>query len=157
MDRMGEVFFRSRTVRSERFRYIRNFHHGFSVNAASTANWKATNPIFHLIEILGERNQLDPVQEKMVLPLPQEELYDIQKDPFELVNLSADPAYSQELERMRKQLEAWQEEVKDYGMMEDSPELKKYFFDYGIESAALNSPEANRLRQDVLNQLNKSN
>jgi len=157
MDRMGEIFFRSRTVRSDRFRYIRNFHYGFSVNAASTANWKATNPIFHLIEILGEQGQLDPVQKKLVLPLPQEELYDILKDPFELVNLSANPAYSQELERMRRQLEAWQEEVKDYGMMEDSPELKKYFLDYGIESEALNSPAAKKLREDVLLDLKKSN
>jgi len=155
MDRMGEIFFRSRTVRSDRFRYIRNFHNGFSVNAASTANWKATNPIFHLIDVLGERNQLDSVQRKMVLPLPQEELYDIQKDPEELVNLAADSDYAQELVQLRRQLETWQKDVKDYGMMEDSPELKKYFFDYGNESAALNSPAANKLRQDVLSELNK--
>jgi N-sulfoglucosamine sulfohydrolase len=157
MDRMGEIFFRSRTVRSDRFRYIRNFHYGFSVNAASTANWKATNPIFHLIEFLEERNQLDPIQKKMVLPVPPEELYDIRKDPFELDNLAADPAYFQELEHMRRQLDAWQEEVKDYGMLEDSPELKKYFLDYGIESSALNGPAEKKIRDDVLFELNKSN
>ena len=156
MDRMGEIYFKSRTVRSPRFRYIRNYNNGFSVNAASTANWKATNPIFHLLEILGEQNQLNPVQKNLLLPLPYEELYNIQTDPFELVNLVADPAYNQELEDMRKKLEVWQEESKDFGMSEDPPELVKYFNDYGIQSEALNGTAAAKMRQDVLIELNGS-
>jgi uncharacterized sulfatase len=154
MDRMGEIHFRSRTVRSPRIRYIRNYNNGFSVNAASTANWKATSPIFHLLEILGERNQLDSVQKNLVLPLPYEELYNIQTDPFELVNLVADSAFNHELENMRKQLEVWQEESKDFGLLEDSPELVKYFNEYGIQSEALNGPAAEKMRKDVLNELN---
>lgn len=156
MDRMGEIFFKSRTIRNSQYRYIRNYHNDFSVISATTANWKATNPICHLMEILGNKDQLDSIQKKLVLSLPPEELYDIQKDSFELVNLALDPDYTSELENMRKKLEAWQEETRDYGMLDDSPGLIKYFNDYGTKSALLNGPAAKKLRDDVLFELNRS-
>ena len=35
---------------------------------------------------------------------PEEELYDLERDPAELVNLAADPAHRETLERMRAAL-----------------------------------------------------
>lgn len=44
---------------------------------------------------------------------PGEELYDLRKDPFQIKNLAEEPAYADDLERLRKQLMAELEEGKD--------------------------------------------
>jgi hypothetical protein len=45
-----------------------------------------------------------------------EELYDLEKDPFELHNVSGDPKYRKDLERLRKIHEAWVKEIDDKGI-----------------------------------------
>ncbi len=44
---------------------------------------------------------------------PEYELYDLDADPYEFNNLSEDPAYTHELERLKNVLENWQEETLD--------------------------------------------
>lgn len=63
-------------------------------------------------------------------PLPPEELYDIEMDPYEIINL----AYKKEFEQVRKKMEdillRWIEEIDDKGFYPDSPEIQKHFIDY---------------------------
>ena len=47
---------------------------------------------------------------------PEEELYDLSKDAFELRNLADDPSYMEVLEQLRKDLAAWVKETGDLGM-----------------------------------------
>ena len=156
-DRHGEVFFKSRAVRNKQFKYIRNFNHDFSINEASTAYKKSNHPIYHLIDILAERNQLNQIQKNLVKPLPEEELYDIQNDPYEVVNLADKPAYVSQLEEMRNILSAWQDRTNDYGMLEDSPAIVQHFIDYGEQSAASRAQKTERLRQYVLDEIDQTN
>lgn len=44
---------------------------------------------------------------------PAEELYDLQQDPVEFVNLADDPAQAAVLDRLRGELQAWREETDD--------------------------------------------
>jgi len=44
---------------------------------------------------------------------PAEELYDVRKDPDQVVNLAADPALKETLAGLRKRLEAFLKETKD--------------------------------------------
>lgn len=46
-------------------------------------------------------------------PTALDELYDLDRDPAELTNLAAVPAYAGELERLRGRLIAWLEEIED--------------------------------------------
>ena len=46
---------------------------------------------------------------------PAEELYDIVKDPYQMHNLAADPAYAKVLARMRPKLDAWMKSQGDLG------------------------------------------
>ena len=93
---------------------------------------------------------LDPIQKQLVTPLPEEELYDIQADPWEISNLANEAKYQDVLERMRSQLDNWQEETIDYGMNDDSPELKQAFVDYGIQSAQRYDDKASALRESIV-------
>jgi len=46
---------------------------------------------------------------------PAEELYDVVKDPYQMHNLAADPAYRKVLDRMRPKLDAWMASQGDLG------------------------------------------
>jgi len=156
-DRHGEVFFKSRAVRSKKFKYIRNFNHDFSINEASTAYKKSNHPIYHLIDILADRDQLNQVQKNLVMPLPDEELYDVENDPYEVVNLADEPAFVDQLEEMRNALSTWQDQTTDYGMLEDSPAIVQHFIDYGVQSAASRVQKTESLRQYVLHEIDRTN
>jgi uncharacterized sulfatase len=43
----------------------------------------------------------------------QEELYDLETDPYQLYNLSHDPAFDSVRSRARQQLQSWQRETGD--------------------------------------------
>jgi hypothetical protein len=51
---------------------------------------------------------------------PEEELYDLHQDPFELVNLVTDSRYEHTLEEMRRELQAWIIETGDKGQTPES-------------------------------------
>lgn len=98
-----------RAVRDERYKYIRRFGHSrrplSNCDGSPTKKW-------YLSQGWGEE------------PLAGEELYDLQKDPLETVNLTADPAYAPILETMRKRLRQWMEETEDpllHGPVEPPP------------------------------------
>ena len=64
---------------------------------------------------LRDEGSLNPAQ--MVCfakPRAVEELYDLNKDPFELKNLATEPDYAQTLKRLRYALEKWQAKTKDF-------------------------------------------
>ncbi len=149
VDRIGETFFKSRSVRSQRFRYIRNYRHDFSVNSTATAYRKANHPIYHLLNILAENDQLNPHQARLLKPMEAEELYDLQNDPYELNNLAANPESAASLESMRKVLDQWMSEIDDKGMLKDSPEIITAFEEYGKKSYQRHEEAIKRLNRVV--------
>lgn len=134
VDRMGEIHFRSRMVRDSRFKYIRNYIHDLSINEASTAYRKATHPIYHLLNILGERGDLNTIQQNLLNPMVPEELYDIKTDPFEIHNLVENKDYQEVLQRLRITQGNLANEIQDKGMEEDPPEIISAFNEYGRSS-----------------------
>jgi uncharacterized sulfatase len=148
-DRFGETHLKSRAVRTDGWKYIRNYIHDISVNEGATAYRKANHPIYHLLNIYDEKGLLTPEQKALVMPLPEEELYDLKADPFEMKNLAADPAYQDQLKQMQTALADWQEEIHDYGMEPDSEALEKAFEGYGVESIAKNGKKIEKLEAEV--------
>lgn len=148
-DRFGETHLKSRAVRTERWKYIRNFIHDISVNEGATAYRKSTHPIFHLLNIYHEKGLLTPEQEALVQPLAEEELYDLDADPFEMHNLATDPAYQTQLKDLQSALATWQKATHDHGMDPDSGALQKAFEEYGRESAVKNEKKIQKLEASV--------
>jgi len=100
-----------RSVRDERFNYIRNFFNDLPRTPPADA---LTSPTFGDIRKLEHSGELDAWQKELYFgPRPEEELYDVANDPHELKNLAGDPDYQQVLDRMRKELQEFMESHED--------------------------------------------
>jgi uncharacterized sulfatase len=150
VDRTGESHFKSRAIRGQRYKYIRNYRHDFSINGMATAYRKANHPIYHLLNILAEHNSLEPAQSYLVKDLPSEELYDLESDPYEVNNLVENPNYQEILGELRNRLETHLAEIGDQGLQPDSEQIIQVFEEYGEQSYQQRKGNIEDLHQEVL-------
>jgi uncharacterized sulfatase len=126
-DRMDETEDTIRSVRDQRFRYLRNSYPErpyaqHLVYAEQMSTWKELRRLrFEEATMQGrgeQPNLLTPAQRRFLAPnRPAEELYDLHADPHEIKNLASDPAYQADLLRLRAVVDAWQAEVGDLGLI----------------------------------------
>ncbi|MEM1296104.1 MAG: sulfatase, partial [Verrucomicrobiota bacterium] len=74
---------------------------------------------------------------------PEEELYDTERDPDEVVNLAADPQFSDKLAELRAAHEAWAKEFGDLGQISEAELIKKLWPPNGKQPKTAN-PEIKR-------------
>jgi arylsulfatase A-like enzyme len=134
-DRCDETVFRLRTVRDDRFRYIRNFTPERPFLQPN--NYKAKQyPVWTLLPELNRAGQLTPAQAVLCAPrMPEEELYDLRTDPHAVNNLAGSPKHKETLAKLRRALENWIRETADKGETPESREL--------IERQGLTKPSGN--------------
>ena len=116
-DRCDMTVMRLRTVRDQRYRYIRNFTPWVPFLARNEYKEKQY-PVWNLLKELHAEGKLTPTQDALCQPtMPEEELYDLQSDPWEIHNLatSDDPSHKSALERLRSALNTWIKETNDQG------------------------------------------
>ena len=119
-DRCDETVERIRSVRTERFLYIRNFHPQrphLQPNA-----YKDGKTIVQTLRRLHQAGELDPLAEKLLFSAtrPPEELYAWTTDKWQITNLAADPAHQATLESLRARLDQWMRETNDPGPESES-------------------------------------
>ncbi len=113
--RMDERYDMVRSLRDERYIYIRNFkphkiygqYIAYMFQTPTTQVWKS----------LYDQGKLNAAQSRFWETKPAEELYDLQTDPDEVHNLAADPDHKERIERMSKALRAWQLQIRDVGFL----------------------------------------
>lgn len=154
-DRIGETFFKTRSVRSNQYKYIRNFNHDFSVNSSATAYRRQMHPIYHLFNILEEMGKLTPIQKALVLPMEEELLFDLKADPYETKNLVSDPEYALVLKEMQNELAKWQVRTTDYGMESDSKAIVDAFEAYRIQSSTSRAEKIQAMEDAVRKEVEK--
>lgn len=143
-DRMSNVIDRVRSVMGDRYHYIRNFYTDRPLmnwghrEMLALADPEATS--FLMIRRLAEEGRLTDVQALPYGPRVSEELYDLDQDPNELVNLAADPAFRSVLESKRAYLDAWLKDTDDKAQYPRSAAAMKEILDRFPESW-LRSPE----------------
>ncbi len=123
-DRCDETMMRIRTVCDRRYRYIRNCTPETPL-LAPNAYKERRYPVGNLLQQLNAEGKLTPAQAFLSrLRMPDEELYALERDPHEMVNLaeSPDPEHRAVLARLREVLERWIEETNDQGRFPESPE-----------------------------------
>ena len=116
--RMDEKIDMSRTVRDKKYRYIRNYMPHKIYGQYLDYLWRA--PSMGSWEALYHEGKLNEVQSRFWEEKPAEELYDVQADPHNVVNLAADPGHVAVLERMRKANRDWIFETIDVGFMPEA-------------------------------------
>lgn len=114
-DRCDETVERLRSVRTDRFLYIRNFYPErphLQPNA-----YKDGKAIVQTLRSLHEAGRLDSLSETLLFSPSRapEELYEWTGDPWQLKNLASDSAHRQTLEKLRSQLDQWIVDTGDRG------------------------------------------
>jgi len=131
-ERMDERYDNVRAVKDQQYRYIRNYmpfrptmqYLRTLFSLPSTQSWVNEYKS-------GRTNAIQSMffHEKLV-----EELYDSEKDPWNVNNLADDPAYAEVLERMRQAEMDWRREIRDVGLIpEDEYDFyagEKSMYDY---------------------------
>ena len=113
-DRCDETVDHLRCLRTDRYKYIRNF---LPERPHLQPNrYKDGKDILIALRAAHDAGTLDETQEMLFAPTrPPEELYDLQADPDELHNLAADPAHHAQLLTFRQQLDEWIKATNDHG------------------------------------------
>jgi N-sulfoglucosamine sulfohydrolase len=100
-----------RAVRTERFKYIRNFDLELPNTPPADA---VRSPTFQSMRRLRAAGKLsEPQMSCFIKPRPEEELYDLEADPHELRSLAGDSKYAGTLKELRAALQKWQTETAD--------------------------------------------
>ncbi len=118
-DRVDEAFEISRAVKSSRYSYIMNFLPHLPLIQPNF--YSDQSEIMQELYRLKEITEMTGAQQSMWLPrrMP-EELYDLEKDPYETRNLADDPEYEDVLLEMRNRLENWMLRTHDTGLMPEA-------------------------------------
>ena len=113
-DRCDETVERMRCVRTERFKYIRNYYP--ERPHLQPNRYKDAKDIIIAMRAANAAGELDEAQKLLFTPTrPKEELYDLKNDPFEINNLAEDPKYAKRLEGLSERLDNWIKRTKDQG------------------------------------------
>jgi arylsulfatase A-like enzyme len=113
-DRFDEMYDRLRAVRSGRFKYIRNYNP--EISNAMAISYREQMPMMRTLRKSRESGQLDSVQGLWFrTPKPEEELYDLEKDPYELSNLAEQLQFRDTLMQLRQELDTWITDSRDLG------------------------------------------
>lgn len=122
-DRIDETVNRIRSVRDERYRYVRNFMPEQSFTALNRYKEKCFLVMPLMRQLHADGKLTGPALALMSPRLPDEELYDTQTDPHEIKNLaqSKDAAHQEALARLRTALEVWITETGDRGQWPEPP------------------------------------
>ncbi len=108
-----QMYYPMRSIRTRKYKYILNLAHKldypFATDLFASETWQAI--LTRQEPMLGTRT-VDAYIHRQ-----REELYDLESDPGEVVNLADSPAQRAVLDNLRARLKAWQEDTKDPWLM----------------------------------------
>jgi arylsulfatase A-like enzyme len=118
-DRCDETVDRIRSIRMDNYKYIRNFYPKRPY--LQPCIYKDKKPFMAPLRKLYAEAKLNDVQLLIMAETrPEEELYDLSEDSWEIHNLAEDPKYLDKLREMRAILGNWIIETDDQGRFPES-------------------------------------
>lgn len=127
-DRFDGMVDRLRAVRFKRFKYIKNFNTEIS-NALPVA-YREQMPMMQKLNELWDKKELDSLQSQWFrTPKPEEELYDLEADPNEFINLAEREEFQDTLLHLRNVLKEWIKTTNDLGLYPENELLAKWLPD----------------------------
>ena len=147
-DRCDETVEIQRCVRTSRYKYIRNFlpH----LPHLQPNQYKDGKTIIQTIRSLYAAEKLNELQSQVLTtPRPAEELYDLQTDPGETVNLASDKPHHGTLKQLRSALYDWMVSSRDLGLIPE-PILEEMGAKFGSKYHVLAGEEHRELTRRIL-------
>jgi uncharacterized sulfatase len=145
-DRIDERYDMVRSVRDERFLYLRTYMPWYP--ALPVLDYAEKNEIRQEMRRLLAAGQLTPVAAQYLEPgRPYEQLFDSAADPDQVKNLADDPSFADELKRLRAECDRWMLEVGDAHLVAE-PFLEEADAQAGGRRSVITGAEgASRLRR----------
>lgn len=118
-DRMDETYDRIRCVRDSRYKYIRNYNP--ELPYAQRIQYMDQMPTMQVWREWNEQGKLRGPQKLFFAETkPTEELYDLERDPHEIHNLTHSLPHQAKLEELRRALDDWVASTKDMGAIPET-------------------------------------
>ena len=144
-DRLDHTIDRVRTIRTDKFRYTRNYKLDRILLQPQYRD--SQEYLKNLKQLYATGNLSDDLKRIYFGERPKEEFYDISKDPAQVHNLVGDPKFASELNRHRKLLDAWLAKG-DKGEGEESPNALRHKWVVGPKDKRCVNPEDEINRED---------
>ena len=122
-DRLDHTIDRVRTIRTEKFRYTRNYKLDRILLQPQYRDGQ--DYLKNLKELYAAGKLSDDLKRIYFGERTKEEFYDVSKDPAQVNNLVGDPKFAKELNRHRKLLDTWLAKG-DLGADEESPNALRH-------------------------------
>jgi arylsulfatase A-like enzyme len=120
-DRCDMTLDRIRSVRNQRYSYIRNFMPDRPYTQHNEYI-ERSYPTLGVMKQLFAEGKLNETQSLFMAPRkPDEELYELAADPHEVRNLAGSSAHAATLKKMRAQLDGWLAATGDQGRFPEDP------------------------------------
>jgi len=144
--RKGDLSYPERAIRTEKWLYIRNLR---------PDRWPAGDPEMYFA--VGDFGDVDPGPTKDYIAnlandpaksnyyrlsyakRPAEELYDLEKDPYQLHNVADNSDYTKQQKELRERLDRWMKETEDPRALHDDDRFDKYPY-YGKPGREMTPP-----------------
>lgn len=124
-DRFDGTVDRLRAVRHGKYKYIRNFN--TDISNALPVKYRMQMPMMRQLKKRYEAGTLDENAAKWFdTPKPEEELYNVENDPYELTNLAGQEDFKNTLEHLRGALDKWMVETNDLGRYPEKDLIAKW-------------------------------
>ena len=121
-DRCDETVDRIRSVRKGNFKYIRNYYPKRPYLQPN--RYKDGKPFMPTLRELYEDGKLNVAQSlQLAEARPEEELYDLSQDPWEIHNLAGNPEYKEPLAELRGILANWVLDSNDQGRFPEADSM----------------------------------
>ncbi len=130
-DRFDADYLKNRSVRTERYRYIRNYYDGRE--RYGHMDYRGRHDAMRAIRAAQIRGETTPAIDT---PFPPEELFDVVEDPHQMNNLAAVPAMQDVLLELRERLEQWQLRHDPY-LNTPEAEIAQRFWPGGVQPDTL--------------------
>ena len=127
-DRFDESYDMMRSVRDEKYRYVRNYFPNQPY--VLWIPYRNNSPIMkEMLRLQAEDKLQGPQKLWFSGTRPPEELYDCDADPYHVNNLADDSQHARVLQRMRRVLDEWRRETGDLGDIPESELVRRWWPD----------------------------
>jgi len=131
-DRMDPALDNIRAVRDKRYKYIRNYMP--EKPYVQFIPYRDQMPLMQELHKFEGEDKLNDIQKIWFSKTkPEEELYDLEDDPYEINNLADNPDYIEILDRMRKAHENWKTNYDPYNLIPETDLVKLLWPPDGIQ------------------------